>query len=50
MRQQQYDEKSHDIFGEHYSRLQKLKTQYDPSNVFNKLFPITPEAVGNGHV
>lgn len=40
----QYDEKSRDIFGENYPRLQQLKAQYDPTNVFNRLFPIYPEA------
>lgn len=40
----QYDEKSIDLFGDNYPRLQKLKAQYDPSMVFNKLFPIQPEA------
>jgi FAD/FMN-containing dehydrogenase len=39
---QQYDEKSKDIFGEHYDRLAQIKAQYDPNNVFNKLFAITP--------
>jgi len=40
----QYDEISRDIFGSNYPQLQKLKAKYDPTNVFNKLFPITPEA------
>jgi hypothetical protein len=40
----EYDEKSRDIFGANYPRLQKLKAKYDWSNVFNKLFPITPQA------
>ena len=43
MRLQQYDEISKDIFGFNYGRLQKLKAQYDPSNMFNKLFAISPE-------
>lgn len=38
----QYDERSRDIFGEHYDRLRALKGQYDPTNVFNKLFEIPP--------
>jgi len=40
----QYDEKSRDIFGDNYPRLQKLKAKYDPNNVFNKLFAIAPQA------
>ncbi|RMD43017.1 hypothetical protein DV735_g2112, partial [Chaetothyriales sp. CBS 134920] len=40
----QYDERSKDIFGENYSRLQSLKARYDPKNVFNKLFAVTPQA------
>lgn len=44
---QQYDEKSKDIFGENYARLQTLKAKYDPTNMFNKLFPITPETSTN---
>lgn len=38
----QYEEKSRDVFGNHYPRLQELKSRYDPGNVFNKLFAITP--------
>ncbi|KAH9835067.1 FAD-linked oxidoreductase [Teratosphaeria destructans] len=45
----QYDEISKDIFGDSYERLQALKAEYDPTNVFNKLFPITPAAGANGH-
>ncbi|KAF2765470.1 hypothetical protein EJ03DRAFT_330940 [Teratosphaeria nubilosa] len=45
----QYDEISKDIFGDSYERLQALKAKYDPTNVFNKLFPITPAAEANGH-
>lgn len=41
----QYDEISKDIFGEHHERLQEIKAVYDPMNVFNKLFPITPAKV-----
>ncbi|KAK5134611.1 hypothetical protein LTR08_006267 [Meristemomyces frigidus] len=44
----QNDEQSRDIFGDNYPRLQKLKARYDPSNVFNKLFAITPDPVSNG--
>lgn len=39
---QQYDERSKDIFGEHYDRLSQIKAEYDPKNMFNKLFGITP--------
>lgn len=40
-----YDSKgSDDLFGLNYPRLQKLKGQYDPGNVFNKQFPVTPKA------
>jgi FAD/FMN-containing dehydrogenase len=44
---QQYDEKSKDIFGEHYDRLAQIKAQYDPNNVFDKLFAITPATSAN---
>lgn len=40
-----YDSKgSDDLFGLNYPRLQKLKAQYDPGNVFNKQFAVTPKA------
>jgi FAD/FMN-containing dehydrogenase len=32
------------VFGANYERLQDLKAKYDPSNMFNKLFAITPKA------
>jgi FAD/FMN-containing dehydrogenase len=41
---QQYDERSRDIFGENYERLSQIKAKYDPKNIFNKLFAITPAA------
>lgn len=46
---QQYDERSRDIFGEHYDRLAKIKAEYDPKNMFNKLFAITPAVNGVAH-
>lgn len=40
-----YDSKgSDDLFGLNYPRLQKLKAQYDPGNLFNKQFSVTPKA------
>jgi FAD/FMN-containing dehydrogenase len=45
---QQYDEKPKDIFGEHYDKLSQVKAKYDPNNVFNKLFAITPAVSANG--
>jgi len=30
------------VFGTNYPRLQQIKKHYDPDNVFNKWFPITP--------
>jgi hypothetical protein len=45
---QQYDEKSRDIFGEHYDRLAQIKAKYDPKNMFDKLFAITPAVSTNG--
>ncbi|GIZ46264.1 hypothetical protein CKM354_000939600 [Cercospora kikuchii] len=38
----QYDETAKDIFGANYPRLQQLKAKYDPSRIFNKLYPIEP--------
>ena len=34
--------KAEALFGENYSRLQELKKKYDPENIFNKWFAITP--------
>lgn len=47
MRRQQYDEISRDIFGDNYSKLAKLKAQYDPTNMFNKLFAIAPDLMAS---
>ena len=35
-------EKSKLVFGENYPRLQAIKKRYDPTNVFNKWFSVTP--------
>lgn len=35
-------DKASQAFGENYARLQVIKKRYDPENVFNKWFPITP--------
>jgi len=35
-------DKSKVVFGDNYPRLQKIKKRYDPDNIFNKWFPITP--------
>lgn len=40
----EYDERSRDIFGENYARLQGLKAKYDPGSTFNKLFAIAPQS------
>jgi FAD/FMN-containing dehydrogenase len=40
----EYEERSRDVFGGNYERLQVLKHTYDPDNVFDKLFAITPKA------
>ncbi|KAF8055232.1 hypothetical protein FPV67DRAFT_872584 [Lyophyllum atratum] len=32
------------VFADQYTRLQAIKKQYDPQNIFNKWFPITPAA------
>jgi FAD/FMN-containing dehydrogenase len=38
------DSNSRVLFGPNYSRLQRLKAQYDPESVFSKWFPIIPNA------
>ncbi|EIW74240.1 hypothetical protein CONPUDRAFT_170253 [Coniophora puteana RWD-64-598 SS2] len=38
------DERSSLMFGDNYPRLQHIKAKYDRNNVFNKWFPITPDA------
>jgi FAD/FMN-containing dehydrogenase len=35
-------DKAKAAFGENYPRLQGIKKKYDPDNIFNKWFPITP--------
>jgi FAD/FMN-containing dehydrogenase len=36
------DTNSRVLFGANYSRLQRLKAEYDPENVFSKWFAIVP--------
>ena len=36
--------KAEALFGKNYPRLQELKKKYDPENIFNKWFAITPSA------
>jgi len=43
--QTEYEEKSRDVFGNNYERLQDLKAKYDPQNMFNKLFAVEPRAL-----
>ena len=38
------DSKSRVLFGRNYSRLQRLKAQYDPECIFSKWYPIIPNA------
>ncbi|RSL44261.1 hypothetical protein CEP53_011305 [Fusarium sp. AF-6] len=35
-------EKSEDVWGQNYPRLQRIKAKYDPDRVFNRYFPIEP--------
>ncbi|KAG6864200.1 hypothetical protein C0991_011625 [Blastosporella zonata] len=35
-------DKAKAVFADNYPRLQRIKKQYDPDNIFNKWFPITP--------
>ncbi|TFK73016.1 FAD-binding domain-containing protein [Pluteus cervinus] len=37
-------DRARDAFGDVYPKLQEIKKKYDPENVFNKWFPITPAA------
>ena len=39
-----YEQRGRDIFGINYDRLAALKKRYDPTNIFNKLFTVTPAA------
>jgi FAD/FMN-containing dehydrogenase len=46
---QQYDENSKDIIGENYDRLARIKAEYDPNNMFDKLFAIAPVMAAEPH-
>ncbi len=35
-------DRSRTLYGAKYAQLQKVKARYDPSEVFNKWFPIQP--------
>jgi FAD/FMN-containing dehydrogenase len=37
-------DKAEALFGPNYPKLRELKKKYDPQNVFNKWFAITPAA------
>ena len=39
---EQLENKAEALFGKNYPRLQELKKKYDPENIFNKWFAITP--------
>jgi FAD/FMN-containing dehydrogenase len=36
------DSSARALFGPNYKRLQRLKAEYDPENVFSRWFAITP--------
>lgn len=38
------NENPRDVYGGNYERLAALKAKYDPNNIFNKYFPITPSS------
>jgi FAD/FMN-containing dehydrogenase len=39
------DDRIHDAYGKNYDRLVKIKTKYDPDNVFRMNKNITPEGL-----